>query len=134
MDMLTTSTEDGYRSRCKKFLFRLVQALHSAGNLSYKTERTVEKIAKSLNMNATCTVYPLNATIAFNPLTQLNASSSESYTFRTEAGINCSKLGLLNQLCYDMTKKKIDLEVADMQLQFIEDMPMLYVQVFRLIY
>lgn len=126
IDMLTTATaEDGYRSRCKKFLFRLLQALHSAGNLSYKTESVVEKIARCLNMNATCTVFPLNATISFNPLTQLTASSSESYTFRTEPGINCSKLALLNQLCFDMTHGKAELEIADGELQEIEDLPLL---------
>ena len=119
--MLEISSEDGYRSRCKKFLFRLLTSLHAAGNLSYRTEETVEKVAATFNMNATCTVFPLSAMVSFNPVIQLNGSSSESYSFRTSTGFDCSKLSQLNQLSYDIIRGNLDLQSGDKRLRMIEE-------------
>lgn len=65
----------------KKFLFRLVVALHNAGNLSFRTETYVRDVALAFDMHATCTVFPVSATLAFQVSSNhLNAGTSDSYS------------------------------------------------------
>jgi hypothetical protein len=65
----------------KKFLFRLVAALHSAGNLSFRTETYLRDVAHAFDMQATCTVFPVSATLSFQESSNhLNAGTSDSYS------------------------------------------------------
>lgn len=120
------SVGDDIRTNKKKFLFRLAISLHGAGFLSFRTEDYIQRIARVFDLNCICTVFPVSAVMAFHDSGQLNASSSESYTLRISNGLDCSKLSMLDQLCFDIIRNKVDFETADERLQSIEDKTPLY--------
>lgn len=107
--------------RKKKFILRLISELHSAGNLSFRTEEYVKHVARMFNVYASCNVFPVNATVTIHDITGSNPMSSQSYTIPISSGLNCAKLALLDQLCYDIRKSYIDFNSADNKLSEIED-------------
>ena len=97
--LLSTPQEgDNEASLIKKFLIRLLIELHRAGELSFKTEEYVKKVARIYSLRATCVILPASATIVFHS-DHMNSSSSESYSLNIRGGFNWSKLVQLEQLC-----------------------------------
>jgi hypothetical protein len=74
---------DDEHSRKKKFIFRLILALHAAGNISYKTEEYARSVAKAYALHCTCTILPTTVMITFhNSTIKLGPQTSESYSLR----------------------------------------------------
>jgi uncharacterized membrane protein YjjP (DUF1212 family) len=102
-------------------LFRLLQALHGSGNLSFKTEESIQKVAKALHMYAVCAVLPVSANITFNATNVMSPENSETYMCRTQMGLDCWKQMQVNELCHKIVHRDIDLFTAEEALQQIED-------------
>jgi uncharacterized membrane protein YjjP (DUF1212 family) len=120
------SADDNIATRKKKFLFRVIETLHSAGNLTYKTEKTVIKMARALDLFATCSISPLSVIVSFNTSElQLNPKNSEVYTFSLSSGLDCSKLQATHQLLFDIETENIDFFDAEIQLAQIEHSPIM---------
>ena len=120
---LVPTRNDDSKSRSKKFLFRLVQALHSSGSLSYRTEETVHVVARALNLYAVCSVLPVSVSISFNTSSVLGPKHSETYIFKINSGINLGKLDKLCYLCNEVQSMNIDLYEAEDLLRKIENEP-----------
>lgn len=118
---------DDNESRAKKFMMRLVSALHSSGNLSYKTEYFIERVAAKYNLRGTCIIFPVSAILSFTTMSASHPLANESYTFRIRNGFDCAKLSRLDQLCFDILKRDLDLFTAEDILDRIEQAPALYV-------
>jgi hypothetical protein len=70
-------------SRKKKFIFRMVLALHASGNISYKTEEYTRMIAKAYGLHCSCAILPVSVMITFHDSsTKLSPHTSESYSLR----------------------------------------------------
>jgi uncharacterized membrane protein YjjP (DUF1212 family) len=75
--------QEDEHTRKKKFIFRLVLALHSSGNVSYKTEEYIRLVAHVYGLHCSCAIFPVTAMITFHENSaQLNPHSSESYSLR----------------------------------------------------
>lgn len=120
------TADDNISTRKKKFLFRVIETLHSAGNLTYKTEKSVKRLARKLDLFATCSISPLSVIISFNTSSlQLNPKNSEVYTFSLTSGLDCSKLQATHQLLFDIESDNIDFMDAEIKLAQIEYSPQL---------
>lgn len=115
------NAEDNVATRKKKFLFRVIATLHSAGNLTYKTEKSVMRLARKLDLFATCNISPLSVIVSFNTDLQLNPKNSEVYTFTLTSGLDCSKLQGTHQLLFDIECGNIDFLDAEIKLARIEN-------------
>ena len=112
---------DSDKSRCKKFLFRLVQALHSSGNLSYKTEDIIQRVAKVFHVFAICAVLPVSANISFNSSYTMSPKNSETYMCRLNFNYDCWKWVQIHELCHKIISRDVDLFTAEIELQAIEE-------------
>lgn len=110
----------------KKFLVRLLSALHSAGNLSFRTESYVKNVAKKFDLSVSCTVFPVTALLTFHHESSTSDFTSESYTFGINSGLDCRRLAMLDQLCFDIYRSLLDFGTADIRLKYIEEAPELY--------
>lgn len=121
VDLIKQSySSDDEQTRKKRFLFRLLSELHGSGNLSYRTEAYVCNVGKSLGVIMTCTVFPVTALVSFYETKQLLPHSSDSYTLNINNGLNCNKLSMLDQLCFEMCRSRLDFNAADLALESIE--------------
>lgn len=99
------STDSNLRLQ-KLFLVRLVVALHSSGNLTFRTEKLVARVGRRLGLQVTSTILPGRVIMTYMPLASaLDPSCSESYTFHCPGGLHIQKLMMLEQLCFDMAAK-----------------------------
>jgi uncharacterized membrane protein YjjP (DUF1212 family) len=120
---LVPTRSDDSKSRSKKFIFRLVQALHSSGSLSYRTEETVHLVARAFNMYAVCGILPVSVSISFSTSSVMTPKHSETYIFKIDSGMNCGKLDQLYSLCKEVQDLHIDLYAAEKLLKKIEIQP-----------
>lgn len=104
----------------KRFIFRLVSSLHSAGNLSFRTEAYISQIAAIYNLQCSCAVFPVSAIISFQESEQLNPQSCESYNIKVSGGFDCSKLARLDKLCFEIQQSRLQFNDADKTLTEIE--------------
>jgi uncharacterized membrane protein YjjP (DUF1212 family) len=112
----------------KKFIFRLVTALHSAGSYGFRTEKFANRVSNVFKMCCTATMFPNRVIIAFHePHDLLNPQQAESYTLNIEYGYNCHKGEMLETLIYEIRTGKLTFEKADARLKVIEEEPNLYV-------
>jgi hypothetical protein len=87
LKMGASYNEDDH-TRKKKFLFRLVLALHASGNMSYKTEQYIRMVANVYQVHCTCLLLPVTAVFTFHTsATNLSSYTSETYNLRWDA--NC---------------------------------------------
>ena len=112
-------------TRKKKFLFRLVVALHSSGNLSFRTEEYIKRCAEQFGLKCVCTIFPVSAMFAIHDNTSTDLLYSTSYTVPIGFGFHCQKLNSLDQLCHDIIVNGCNFEVADKRLLDIENAPQL---------
>ena len=90
----------------KLFLVRLVVALHSSGNLTFRTEKLVARVGRRLGLQVTSTILPGRVIMTYMPVASaLDPSCSESYTFHCPGGLHIQKLMMLEQLCFDLAAK-----------------------------
>ena len=120
---LVPTRNDDIKSRSKKFLFRLVQALHSSGSLSYRTEEIIHVVARALNLYVVCSVLPVSVSISFNTSSVMAPKHSETYIFKISSGDNLGKLDKLYYLCDEVQNMNIDLHEAEDLLRRIENEP-----------
>ena len=106
--------------RRKQFLIRLLSALHAAGNFSFRTELDVRQVAKVFDLSISCTVFPVTALVSFHESNQLNPNTTDSYTISINSGLNCSRLSLLEQLCFELCRSRLDFHAAEHKLASIE--------------
>jgi uncharacterized membrane protein YjjP (DUF1212 family) len=115
------SQEDDVTKK-KKFVLRLVKALQSSGNFSFRTESVTQTVAHSLGLNCVCTIFPVLATLTFyHDSSYLHPTSTESYSIRIKGGFSCSKLGALDNLCFDLTRSGISFKDAEVKLAEIDE-------------
>jgi uncharacterized membrane protein YjjP (DUF1212 family) len=103
----------------KRFIMRLANALHGAGNFSFRTEKAIEKVAHALGLRALLVVCPVSATLSFQSV-EHGIVSSESYNFRISGGLSASKLAILDMLCKDIIEKQITFDDAENKLYNLE--------------
>ena len=120
---LVPTRNDDSKSRSKKFLFRLVQALHSSGSLSFRTEETVHLVARAFNMYAVCAILPVSVSISFNTTSVMTPKHSETYIFKLNSGMDLGKLDQLYFLCEQLQELNLDLYAAEKLLKNIENQP-----------
>jgi uncharacterized membrane protein YjjP (DUF1212 family) len=120
---LVPTRNDDSKTRSKKFIFRLVQALHSSGSLSFRTEEQVHLVARAFNMYAICGVLPVSVSISFNTTSVVTPKTSETYIFKISSGMNLWKLDQLFFLCREVQDLNIDLYAAEKLLKKIEEQP-----------
>jgi uncharacterized membrane protein YjjP (DUF1212 family) len=121
-DVESRSDEDMVKR--KRFIMRLVNALHLAGNLSFRTEQYVEQVAQSIGLQAFLKIYPASATLSFYGSSVL---AMETYNFRASSGLSAFKLTALDELCYDViTNPSPDFTDADRRLLAIETTPSMH--------
>lgn len=120
---LVPTRNDDNKSRSKKFLFRLVQALHSSGSLSFRTEETVHLVARAFNMYAVCAILPVSVSISFNTTSVMTPKHSETYIFKLNSGMDLWKLDQLCFLTKELLELNIDLYAAEKMLKKIEKQP-----------
>lgn len=124
----TTIPDDAATTK-KKFIIRLVSALHGAGNLTFRTEKLIGRVSNHIGLHCTCTILPNRVIISFQEDLVLNPTKSESYTFSLPSGWSVHKLCLLEQLCFDVSmrgKSSLPFSDANEKLEFIEHLPALY--------
>lgn len=115
--------DDDQEIRVKKFLFRLLSALHSCGNLSFRTEKYIKQTGRSYGVNVAATLLPSRAIVSFQKKRSNHPFSSETYTFSIDGGWLWRKHALLDQLCHDITHHNLDFASASQRLKEIEDAP-----------
>jgi uncharacterized membrane protein YjjP (DUF1212 family) len=120
---LAPTAKDDDKSRAKKFIFRLVQALHGSGSLSFRTEEMVHLVARAFNMYAVCGILPVSVSISFNTTSVMTPKHSETYIFKISTGMDLGKLDQLYYLCRQVQDCSIDLFEAEKVLERIEDQP-----------
>ena len=109
----------------KKFLIRLVVALHASGNLTFRTEKLINRVSKRIGVHSTCTILPKRFFISFQDELVFNPSKSESHTFSLTYGWDFSNLNQLEHLCNDV-RKGCDFFDAEERLAGIEGNSKLY--------
>lgn len=119
--LLSTSEQfDDPKTLLKKFLFRLLIELHDAGNLSFKTEDYIRKVARAYNVHASIILAPTSAILYFQQSHHLSPTTVETYCIRIKNGLNFSKLEKLDTLCWMICgKKKLSFEDATKELENI---------------
>ncbi len=104
----------------KKFLFRLLHSLHSAGNYCFRSEKHISTVGLAFNLYVTCGIFPRSATISFQGHNALSPSHAESYQFNINRGWHIWKLNELDELCFDITNKNLNFDDAVARLDVIE--------------
>jgi uncharacterized membrane protein YjjP (DUF1212 family) len=122
-----TIVPDDPIARRKKFIIRLLTALHAAGNLTFRTEKLISRISAYIGINCNCTILPKRVILSFQDELVFDPTKSESYHFVLPGGLDFHKLILLEQLCFNLTQSEvIDFVEADKVLLSIEQAPPLY--------
>jgi uncharacterized membrane protein YjjP (DUF1212 family) len=107
----------------KKFLFRLLSALHGCGNLSFRTEKYIRQVGRSYGCDVAATLLPSRAIVSFQKKQSVHPLASETYTFAINGGWLWKNHALLDQLCFDITHHNLDFESASQRLRDIEEAP-----------
>jgi uncharacterized membrane protein YjjP (DUF1212 family) len=123
----SSSEHDDPITARKKFIIRLLLALYSAGNLSYRTDKYVHKVSSAFGLYTSLTLLSNRAIVSFQQPDALGPMSSESYAFTTKPGWFYAKLIKLDQLCFDIVKRDLPFEKACLNLAQIDSMPDPYV-------
>lgn len=113
--------DDDDLTKIKKFLFKLIISLHKAGNLTFKTEEYVIKVARSYRVHCSLSITPRRVVVAFYMSKALSATNSESYTFRISSGLDCTMLEGLHMLCNDICSQTMDINVAMERLNLLHE-------------
>lgn len=122
----TTVPDDPVVGR-KKFIVRLLTALHAAGNLTFRTEKLITRVSTYIGINCNCTILPKRVILSFQDELVFDPTKSESYHFVLQGGLDFHKLILLEQLCFNLTQSDvIDFVEADELLLSIEQASPLY--------
>lgn len=103
----------------KRFIMRMANALHAAGNFSFRTEKAIENIAHAFGLRALLILNPVSASLSFQSIEE-GVVSTENYNFRVTGGLSASKLAALDMLCHEIIEQEITFLSAENTLYELE--------------